>query len=109
MVGTARFWHKPSCTKRRGATRISSEDSGFKTIIALQFRVLNSYPREVIDRDSYRGWENPASPGSRGGLIAIMPSNVRHSVKALRVGRAIIVDHPVHRFRVELWSVRVPA
>ena len=28
------------------------------------------------------------------GLVAIVTSNVRHSVKALSDGRAIIVDHP---------------
>ena len=28
------------------------------------------------------------------GLVAIVPGNVRHSVKALTGGRAIIVDHP---------------
>jgi quercetin dioxygenase-like cupin family protein len=31
---------------------------------------------------------------ARAGLVAIVPSNVRHSVKALTDGRAIIVDHP---------------
>ena len=30
----------------------------------------------------------------RPGLVAIVPCNVRHSVKALTDGRAIIVDHP---------------
>jgi unsaturated pyranuronate lyase len=30
----------------------------------------------------------------RAGLVAIVPSNTRHSVKALTDGRAIIVDHP---------------
>jgi quercetin dioxygenase-like cupin family protein len=30
----------------------------------------------------------------RPGLVAIVPSNARHSVKALTDGRAIIVDHP---------------
>jgi quercetin dioxygenase-like cupin family protein len=29
------------------------------------------------------------------GLVAIIPPNVRHSVKALTDGRAIIIDHPV--------------
>jgi quercetin dioxygenase-like cupin family protein len=33
----------------------------------------------------------------RAGLVAIVPSNARHSVKALTDGRAIIVDHPVRR------------
>ena len=31
---------------------------------------------------------------SRAGLVAIVPSNARHSVKALTDGRVIIVDHP---------------
>ena len=31
---------------------------------------------------------------ARAGLVAIVPSNVRHSVKALTDGRAIIIDHP---------------
>ena len=30
----------------------------------------------------------------RPGLVAIVPANARHSVKALTDGRAIIVDHP---------------
>jgi quercetin dioxygenase-like cupin family protein len=30
----------------------------------------------------------------RAGLVAIVPANVRHSVKALTDGRAIIVDYP---------------
>jgi quercetin dioxygenase-like cupin family protein len=29
------------------------------------------------------------------GLVAIVPGNARHSVRALTDGRAIIVDHPV--------------
>jgi quercetin dioxygenase-like cupin family protein len=32
---------------------------------------------------------------ARPGLVAIVPSNVRHAVKALTDGRAIIVDYPV--------------
>jgi quercetin dioxygenase-like cupin family protein len=31
---------------------------------------------------------------ARAGLVAIVPSNVRHAVKALTDGQAIIVDHP---------------
>src|SRR5216684_3339178 len=31
---------------------------------------------------------------ARAGLVAIVPSNVRHSVEALTDGRVIIVDHP---------------
>jgi len=32
---------------------------------------------------------------ARPGLVAIVPPNVRHSVKALTDGRAIIVDYPL--------------
>ena len=31
---------------------------------------------------------------ARAGVVAIVPANVRHSVKALTDGRAIIVDYP---------------
>jgi quercetin dioxygenase-like cupin family protein len=34
---------------------------------------------------------------ARAGLVTIVPSNVRHSVKALTDGRAIIVDYPLRR------------
>jgi quercetin dioxygenase-like cupin family protein len=34
---------------------------------------------------------------ARAGLVAIIPSNVRHSVKALTDGRAIIVDYPLRQ------------
>jgi quercetin dioxygenase-like cupin family protein len=30
----------------------------------------------------------------RAGVVAIVPSNIRHSVKALTDGRAIIIDYP---------------
>jgi quercetin dioxygenase-like cupin family protein len=32
---------------------------------------------------------------ARAGLVAIVPSNARHSVRALPDGRAIIVDYPL--------------
>jgi len=36
---------------------------------------------------------------ARAGLVAIVPANARHSVKALTDGRAIIVDYPArHEF-----------
>lgn len=31
---------------------------------------------------------------AKPGLVAIVPSNARHSVRALTDGRAMIVDHP---------------
>jgi quercetin dioxygenase-like cupin family protein len=34
---------------------------------------------------------------ARAGIVAIVPGNVRHSVKALNDGRAIIVDYPLRR------------
>ena len=34
---------------------------------------------------------------ARPGLVAIVPGNARHSVKALTDGRAIIVDSPARR------------
>ena len=34
---------------------------------------------------------------ARAGMVAIVPSNVPHSVKALTDGRAIIVDYPLRR------------
>jgi quercetin dioxygenase-like cupin family protein len=34
------------------------------------------------------------------GVVAVVPSNVRHSVKAFTDGRAIIVDYP-HRTEIE--------
>lgn len=34
---------------------------------------------------------------ARAGVVGIVPSNVRHSVKALTGGRAIIVDYPRRR------------
>jgi quercetin dioxygenase-like cupin family protein len=34
---------------------------------------------------------------ARAGLVAIVPANVRHSVKALTDGKAIIVDCPARR------------
>jgi quercetin dioxygenase-like cupin family protein len=31
---------------------------------------------------------------ARPGIVAVVPSNARHAIKALTDGRAIIVDHP---------------
>ena len=33
----------------------------------------------------------------RPGVVGIVPGNIRHSVKALSSGRAIIIDHPRRR------------
>ncbi len=34
---------------------------------------------------------------ARPGLVAIVPGNVRHSVRAITDGRAIIVDYPLRK------------
>jgi quercetin dioxygenase-like cupin family protein len=34
---------------------------------------------------------------ARAGMVAIVPSNVPHSVRALTAGRAIIIDYPLRR------------
>ncbi len=34
---------------------------------------------------------------ARAGVVAIVPGNARHSVKALTDGKAIIVDYPARR------------
>ena len=34
---------------------------------------------------------------ARPGVVAIVPGNVRHSIRALTNGRAIIIDHPVRQ------------
>ena len=39
---------------------------------------------------------------ARAGLVAIVPGSIRHSVKALTDGRAIIVDYPArHEFGLD--------
>lgn len=38
-----------------------------------------------------------AAQVARPGVVAIVPANSRHSVKALTDGKAIIVDHPARR------------
>jgi unsaturated pyranuronate lyase len=39
-----------------------------------------------------------ASQVARPGCVAIVPPGVRHSVKALTDGRAIVVDYPLRTF-----------
>jgi len=46
---------------------------------------------------------------ARPGLVAIVPGNVRHSVKALTDGRAIIVDYPLRRDFDQVHVEEVPA
>ena len=34
---------------------------------------------------------------ARPGIVAVVPANVRHAVRALTDGRLIVVDHPARR------------
>jgi quercetin dioxygenase-like cupin family protein len=38
---------------------------------------------------------------ARPGVVGIVPANVRHSVKAITDGRAIIIDYPRREFVTE--------
>jgi quercetin dioxygenase-like cupin family protein len=51
---------------------------------------------EVIEGELELTMEG-ATQNVRAGLVAIVPSNAPHSVKALTDGRAIIVDYPLRR------------
>jgi quercetin dioxygenase-like cupin family protein len=51
---------------------------------------------EVIDGELEMTIDN-ATQIVRPGVVAIVPSNAPHSVKALTDGRAIIVDYPLRR------------
>jgi quercetin dioxygenase-like cupin family protein len=58
---------------------------------------------EVIEGElelTIEGVKQVAKPG----VVGIVPSNVRHSVKALTDGRAIIVDYPLRRAMGETRS-----
>jgi quercetin dioxygenase-like cupin family protein len=49
---------------------------------------------EVIDGELEITIDGEAQ-NARPGVVAIVPANARHSVKALTDGRAIIVDYPL--------------
>jgi quercetin dioxygenase-like cupin family protein len=51
---------------------------------------------EVIEGELEVSIEGVSQIAKRG-IVAIVPANARHSVKALSDGRAIIVDHPARR------------
>ena len=52
---------------------------------------------EVIEGELEVTHRRRGAEVARAGLVAIVPGNVRHSVKALTDGRAIIVDYPARR------------
>jgi quercetin dioxygenase-like cupin family protein len=75
---------------------------GFYDIRALRLHARFFHPRalyaeeevyEVIEGELEVTIDGVAQI-ARAGLVAIVPSNFRHSVKALTDGRVIIVDHP---------------
>jgi ethanolamine utilization protein EutQ (cupin superfamily) len=59
------------------------------------------YPQEevyeVIEGELEVTIDGVAQIARSGVVVAIVPGNVRHSVKALTDGRAIIVDYPLGR------------
>jgi quercetin dioxygenase-like cupin family protein len=52
---------------------------------------------EVIEGELEVTIDGVAQVARAAGIVAIVPANVRHSVKALTDGRAIIVDYPTRR------------
>jgi quercetin dioxygenase-like cupin family protein len=34
---------------------------------------------------------------ARPGIVAVVPANIRHAVRALTHGRLIVIDHPARR------------
>ena len=34
---------------------------------------------------------------ARPGIVAVVPANARHSVRAVAAGRMIVIDHPARR------------
>jgi quercetin dioxygenase-like cupin family protein len=83
-----RFFHSPSMTfAHYDFARGSSIHEHFHT----QEEVW-----EVIEGELEVTIEG-VSQIARAGVVAIVPGGVRHSVKALTDGRAIIVDYPLRK------------
>src|SRR5579871_6119277 len=83
-----RFFHSPSMTfAHYDFKRGSSIHEHFHPQEEV-YEVIDGELEVAID-----GIAQVAKPG----LVAIVPANVRHSVKALTDGRAIIVDYPARR------------
>ena len=83
-----RYFHSPSMT-------FAHYDFKFGSFIHEHF-----HPQEEVYEVIEGALEvtiDGATQVLRAGLVAIVPSNVRHSAKALTDGRAIIVDYPLRR------------
>jgi quercetin dioxygenase-like cupin family protein len=52
------------------------------------YEVLEGELEITIDGIAYR---------ARPGIVAVVPANTRHAVKALTAGRLIVIDHPARR------------
>jgi mannose-6-phosphate isomerase-like protein (cupin superfamily) len=71
---------------------------------ALRFQVRGFHSRTLPQEEIYEVIEGELEITIDGvvqiastGLVAIVPSNIRHSVKAVTDGRVIIVDYPRRR------------
>lgn len=80
-----RYFHSPSMTfAHYDFTRAASIHEHFHTQEEV-YEVIEGELEVTIDG---------VAQIARAGVVAIVPGNVRHSVKALTDGRAIIVDYP---------------
>jgi mannose-6-phosphate isomerase-like protein (cupin superfamily) len=97
-------WRSAWCTKAELATALiqekqggSNRDENFKRGSSIHEHFhLQEEVYEVIEGELEMTIDGVVEI-ARAGLVAIVPSNVRHSVKALTDGRAIIVDYPLRR------------
>jgi quercetin dioxygenase-like cupin family protein len=81
-----RYFHSPSMTfARYDFVRGSSIHEHFHPQEEV-YEVIEGELEVTIDG---------ATQIARPGLVAIVPANVRHSIKALTDGKAIIVDYPI--------------
>jgi len=86
LPGYGRYFHSPSMTFAHYDFRRGSSIHEHFHPQEEVYEVIEGELELTID-----GVKQVARPG----LVGIVPSNVRHSVKALTDGRAIIVDYPL--------------
>ena len=79
---------------------VAEEETHEGTIFCLELGVVTGYFQAVLGGITGEQLEvtiDGVAQIARAGLVAIVPGNIRHSVKALTDGKAIIVDYPVRR------------
>ncbi len=81
-----RYFHSPSMTFAHYDFERSSSIHEHFHIQEKVYEVIEGELEVTIDG---------VAQDARPGLVAIVPANVRHSIKALTDGRAIIVDYPI--------------